>query len=750
VDVTCERCGTEYEFDETLVSDRGTTVKCTHCGHLFKVFRPGGSLDGEDEAVWRIRKRDGTVETVATLRELQRRIVQGGLTPEDEISASGQPWKPLGAIAELETFFAAAEGARVSSPPRIDTTGPFAMERPPEAAAPPARPRRPPREKRTLMGVGATPPAIVPPSSVPPPSSLPAEPQGPLPSQAAFAPELPSSPVAPAEPGVGSTRPSQGAEPPTMRERPLGGDAPAQRAGVTPPRLEAPPRAEPRRESERRPRRFGAGIAWLLLLVVLGAGAYLERDRLPALFGPKEDPLAPFLARGAAALAEDEIEAYQTAIFELTRATGLDARDPRALTGLSRAHAAWAQALAFEATDDDLQAAEDPAMAGEARRVRSEMARHVDSARRFAEDAVRADPSHLDAEVALADALRLAGDLSAAADHLERARGGRVTAPGELHRAAALLAAARAGGDLAAAVDEARLAVDADGASVRNRVLLARALLAAGDARGARRQLEDAGRDEELVAPLLEAIDVGTFPAAPEPVVAPEPEREAAPAEEAPTTADPGSAEGERVEAPAGERAATEAGAGEVPRGRDYGWYLRRGEALLGQGDLRGAKAHFDLALSARPGAPEALTGLGDVALRAGDPSAASARFRQAAAAGYREAYIGLGEAYRRLGRTSDALLAYERYLERWPTGPQASLARRQAEALRPAASPARAEPAAPTEPAPSAEPTTPAPSPSEVTVGAPTPAEPPPSAPPSPEAAPTTEPSPSTPGATP
>ena len=32
MDVTCERCGTEYDFDDALVSERGTTVKCTNCG----------------------------------------------------------------------------------------------------------------------------------------------------------------------------------------------------------------------------------------------------------------------------------------------------------------------------------------------------------------------------------------------------------------------------------------------------------------------------------------------------------------------------------------------------------------------------------------------------------------------------------------------------------------------------------------------------------------------------------------------
>ena len=45
MDVTCDRCGTEYEFEEPLVSTRGTTVKCTDCGHLFKVYRPQAPAD---------------------------------------------------------------------------------------------------------------------------------------------------------------------------------------------------------------------------------------------------------------------------------------------------------------------------------------------------------------------------------------------------------------------------------------------------------------------------------------------------------------------------------------------------------------------------------------------------------------------------------------------------------------------------------------------------------------------------------
>ena len=39
MDVRCEKCGTEYELEDTRVNDKGVTVKCTQCGHLFRVRR---------------------------------------------------------------------------------------------------------------------------------------------------------------------------------------------------------------------------------------------------------------------------------------------------------------------------------------------------------------------------------------------------------------------------------------------------------------------------------------------------------------------------------------------------------------------------------------------------------------------------------------------------------------------------------------------------------------------------------------
>ncbi|MGB5812451.1 MAG: zinc-ribbon domain-containing protein, partial [Polyangiales bacterium] len=63
MDVTCERCGTEYEFDETLLSARGTSVKCTNCGHVFKVYPRAREDADRATSTWRLQRRDGAIDT---------------------------------------------------------------------------------------------------------------------------------------------------------------------------------------------------------------------------------------------------------------------------------------------------------------------------------------------------------------------------------------------------------------------------------------------------------------------------------------------------------------------------------------------------------------------------------------------------------------------------------------------------------------------------------------------------------------
>jgi len=132
MDVRCEKCQTEYELDEGKLKPGGVTVKCTTCGHMFKVRRrPSGHVssaplppsdsmamraplsNGDDgERTWLVRLEDGEIKTCRELSTLQKWIISGRVTRECAISRTGKKWKPLGEIGELASFFAIADEAR--------------------------------------------------------------------------------------------------------------------------------------------------------------------------------------------------------------------------------------------------------------------------------------------------------------------------------------------------------------------------------------------------------------------------------------------------------------------------------------------------------------------------------------------------------------------------------------------------------------------------------------------------------------
>ena len=70
MDVQCERCRAEYEFDDALISARGTTVKCTSCGHQFKIRRSTDTRDAAPDR-WAVRTTAGRDLVFTSLRELQ-------------------------------------------------------------------------------------------------------------------------------------------------------------------------------------------------------------------------------------------------------------------------------------------------------------------------------------------------------------------------------------------------------------------------------------------------------------------------------------------------------------------------------------------------------------------------------------------------------------------------------------------------------------------------------------------------------
>jgi len=146
MDVRCERCKTDYEFDDGRITEAGVTVKCTTCGHVFKVkkkalvvtvpvkpddgqmsvspassvsappagtgaFIPGPG-DRSTSKEWKVRQANGNVFTFKELTTLQKWIVERKVTREDEISLTGESWKRLGNIAELASFFQVVDEAQ--------------------------------------------------------------------------------------------------------------------------------------------------------------------------------------------------------------------------------------------------------------------------------------------------------------------------------------------------------------------------------------------------------------------------------------------------------------------------------------------------------------------------------------------------------------------------------------------------------------------------------------------------------------
>ncbi len=117
MDVTCERCKTGYEFDDALVSERGTSVRCTTCGHTFKVRRPGSTAGGGQASSssakerWLVRTIDGRELEFRALRELQAAIAKGNVRRDDVLARENGRPRRLGSIAELDPFFTSRQQA---------------------------------------------------------------------------------------------------------------------------------------------------------------------------------------------------------------------------------------------------------------------------------------------------------------------------------------------------------------------------------------------------------------------------------------------------------------------------------------------------------------------------------------------------------------------------------------------------------------------------------------------------------------
>jgi predicted Zn finger-like uncharacterized protein len=164
MDVRCEKCQTEYELDESRLKPGGVTVKCTNCGHMFKIRKrsntnvgvpavAAGLADSRSKPIsgkqpraesvgdapirinaapsgpnterqWLVRLENGDTKTCRELATLQQWIVAGVVSRESLISRSGKTWKRLGDISELGQYFVIADEARVQRAAKPTGKGP--------------------------------------------------------------------------------------------------------------------------------------------------------------------------------------------------------------------------------------------------------------------------------------------------------------------------------------------------------------------------------------------------------------------------------------------------------------------------------------------------------------------------------------------------------------------------------------------------------------------------------------------------
>src|SRR5262245_36066212 len=166
MDVRCSRCGTDYEFDDTLISKRGTTVKCTNCSYQFKIFPPKSATAAPER--WTVHTTAGKELVFTTLRELQKGISERKVGPNDLLSRGRQAPRPLGSIPELEPFFASASGPSRGFQSAARTL--HGVAPPPSGAPRPEKDERPTNRGIGQRGAAKAEPALSPADAPDPPT----------------------------------------------------------------------------------------------------------------------------------------------------------------------------------------------------------------------------------------------------------------------------------------------------------------------------------------------------------------------------------------------------------------------------------------------------------------------------------------------------------------------------------------------------------------------------------------------------
>lgn len=688
MDVRCERCNTEYEFDDALVSGRGTTVKCTNCGHKFKIRR--GTHDYSED-FWNVQTRDGRILVFTSLRELQRAIQTHLVERGDMLSRGGLPPKAIGQIPELSPFLdtayreppapppsprqqTASFGSRSPRPPGASTSvHPLAAPRQrqstrPDFPAPPAEftsyPTNVPSAVTTLVGTGPDEPE---PRSLARTLAGTGPESGPV--EESVIEEAPSSRRAPTHPPPSVTPPRRKSSAPNAVAQAIEEPAAFEASSPLPPAnvpLLRTLRDDVDGDAARNGRdsypdvpaslgrRRSVGGFVVAGVVLAGVGllfAVWAKDNLRNTLGlQKPVPVAtldpkvqPLLATGEKALAEGNVELAKESF---DKASVLAEKDPHVLLDSARlaavrADGVWLKArlLASDATD-------------ERRITQDQLGELAVSARRASEAAIAVAPEDASALRAKIDALRISGDRDGA-----RALVSKINPSGAQGETAYVLAAL----DLAEAeplwptiIERLRTAASSETGPGRARAALVYALARSGDVPAARVELDRLStfsRPHPLL-PLLRAFT----------------EHERAVAKPA-------------ASASASAFVAVAATSADKPEKKEKGdkgalptdprVLVSQAETLRSKGDYEKARTLYSAALEKNPSDSEALNGIAAIAHAQHDLSGARASYKRVLSINpsYLPALVGIADIDWESGDRASAMKIYKDIVDRFPEG---------------------------------------------------------------------------------
>ncbi len=734
-------------MDETLVSPSGTSVRCTTCGHVFKAFPP--SAAGTNET-WNLRQVDGSTFPFDRIATLQDWIAGSKVSPNDQVRKGNGEWKRLGDIAEMKSFFDAAQASRAIRP----GTRPVAAGYPntPDAQAHQATMRQPAIESRTSTAEFAKPatvpfaasPSVAPPMARPvvqevvsyAPSAASEDIsnaatliQSPSPSPSTRvssseptqqAIQVPSTAQVPSmvdtqqlthsmAPAVAPAGPDQ--HEPDLSQIPTSSDSAHWEAGQ-PVTTEGPawvrkdshiPAAIEEEFKQARPgpkRKVGRWIVLVVVLALVGGAFYMfmyQRPTVDNLLGgmiSKSDDgrHKTFYLKGRESFLLDTESAFTQADREYYQALALKENDALTLAALAQMYSIWAQYYLDREIDANVDAMALAAKTEgaqpdlkEAERLHMEFETRLSEARRWSDQALKADPELAEAHLASADLHRLSGDLEKASKHLEKGRSAQnaveadyfaamiaIDKKADSSKVLKILAPVTADEHMLCALyREARvLASEVKNEKASKR--LARLLRLNSDHKRAR-ELQariDAG------LPVL--LHTGDTPDE-------EPTEDGDPEEVGDTdTGEAVATDGDtKIAATQPVLPGAQKGAG-VSTGGSTESLLMRASKLQQNGNTGGATDLFEAVLTRSPGNIEALSGLAYCYLDRGSKGQAIAHFRRALKVNpsYGPAIIGLAETYKAQGQKDQALTWYKKYLSMNPSGRHATMAKRNIEQL--------------------------------------------------------------------